>query len=440
MDQIRYNTFEFKRTPRLVLLGGIGLGVLCLLITFFIDDALHTRFWSNYLHNVTFFTGISFMSMFILSAFLIAWAGWYTYFKRVWEAKAQFMIVGLLLMLPIVIGTWGGFHHLYHWADADSLVTDELLRAKSSFLNPLWYTVASVVLVGVWYLFARQFRSSSLKEDRADEDSYRQNKRQTVLASIFLPVAGFTSAAVIWQWIMSIDAHWYSTLFAWYSGASWFVSTIAMTILILLYLKSQGYYSKLNDSHLHDLGKYMFAFSIFWTYLWFSQYMLIWYGNIGEETVYFQTRRDEFPALFFLNLGINFLIPFFVLMPNTTKRKVGTLALVGGIVIFGHWLDYFLMIKPGVLHTAHEVMAHGHDAAHAADATAHGGGDGHSAGAMVGFHYPGLLEIGTMIGFLSLYLFVFFSNLAKAPLVAQHDPYLMESVSHHIEPPYDEAH
>ena len=222
------NTFEFKSSTKTVLLAGIGLGVLCLLITFFTDDALHTRFWSNYLHNVTFFTGLSFMSMFILSAFLIAWAGWYTYFKRVWEAKAQFMIVGLLLMLPVVIGVWGGFHHLYHWADGSSVANDEILQWKSSFLNPVWFTVASVILLGAWYWFARTFRNSSLEEDKSGSDNTRQNKKQTVLASVFLPVAGFTSAAVIWQWIMSIDAHWYSTCLLYTSPSPRDLSTSRM--------------------------------------------------------------------------------------------------------------------------------------------------------------------------------------------------------------------
>ncbi|MEM9885507.1 MAG: hypothetical protein AAF849_06410 [Bacteroidota bacterium] len=431
--KVEVGKFDFTSTMKTVLLSGIGLGVLCLAITFFTDDALHTRFWTNYLHNVVFFTGLAFMSIFILSAFLLAWAGWYTYFKRIWEAKAQFLIVGWLLMLPVVVGVWMGFHHLYHWADDASVQGDEILQWKSQFLNPVWFTIASVILLGAWYWFARQFRAYSLEEDRSGAGNYRLNKKQTILASFFLPIAGFTSAAVIWQWIMSIDAHWYSTLFAWYSGASWFVATMAMTVLLLFFLKSKGHFTKVNDSHMHDLGKFMFAFSVFWTYLWFSQFMLIWYANVGEETVYFKTRRDEYPALFFLNLGINFLVPFFVLMPNTTKRKVGTLALIAGVIIFGHWLDYFLMIKPGALHTAHEVIGHAHDAAGHAEG-------GHSEGAMAGFHYPGLLELGTMIGFLSLYLYVFFSNLSKAPLVAENDPYMMESVSHHVEPPYDEHH
>ncbi len=426
------NTFKFESKQKTFLLGGMAIGLLCLVITFLTDDSLHTRFWTNYLHNVTFFTGISFMSMFILSAFLIAWAGWYTYFKRVWEAMTQFMIVGLVLMLPVVAGVWLGFHHLYHWADASSVAADEILQWKSSFLNPTTFTIASVLIVGVWYLFATAFRRSSLAEDQGD-GSYDQNKRQTVLASIFLPVAGFSSAAVIWQWIMSIDAHWYSTLFAWYCGASWFVSAIALTVILLIYLRGKGYYNDLNASHLHDLGKYLFAFSIFWTYLWFSQYMLIWYANVGEETVYFQTRRDEYPALFFLNLGINFLVPFFVLMRNDTKRKAGTMAFVAGVVVLGHWIDYFLMIKPGALHTAHELMGH----AHSASADAHAGE--HHSSILAGFHYPGLLELGTMLGFLSLFLYIFFNQLTKAPLVAKNDPYLEESLSHHIEPPYTDT-
>ncbi len=222
---------------------------------------------------------------------------------------------------------------------------------------------------------------------------------------------------------MSLDAHWYSTMFAWYSGASWFVSMICTTILVLLYLKSRGYYSQVTDEHIHDLGKFLFAFSIFWTYLWFSQFMLIWYANVGEETGYFLIRMQEYPVLFWANLAINFILPFFVLMRNSTKRKVGSLTFAAIVVLFGHWLDFFLMIKPGALHTAHE-LAHN--------------GDGHGAHAegahafMTGFHLPGFLEIGTFIGFMGLFLLVFFTALAKAPLTPKNDPYIQESLHHHV--------
>ncbi|NNE26056.1 MAG: hypothetical protein HKN09_04385, partial [Saprospiraceae bacterium] len=254
--------------------------------------------------------------------------------------------------------------------------------------------------------------------------------------------------------IMSVDAHWYSTLFAWYTGASWFVSMICLTILILIYLKSKGYYQNVSIEHLHDLGKFLFAFSIFWTYLWFSQYMLIWYGNVGEETIYFRERVDNYPALFYLNLIINFVAPFFILMRNDTKRKIGSLAFTAGLVLFGHWLDFFLMLKPGILHTAHAALGHGHghgdehhgegaghgaDAAHEAgheggheiaEATAHHGGEALSTFEM-GFSMPGILEVGTFIGFLCLFLFFVFNTLAKASLVPENDPYLDESNHHH---------
>ncbi len=219
---------------------------------------------------------------------------------------------------------------------------------------------------------------------------------------------------------MSVDAHWYSTLFAWYTGVSWFVSLLALTILGLIFLKGKGYYENVTDEHLHDLGKFLFAFSIFWTYLWFSQFMLIWYANVGEETVYFQTRMEQYPVLFWGNLLLNFITPFFILMRNDTKRKYGTLAFVSIVTLFGHWWDFFQMLKPGILHTAHEVMAHGAEGGH------------HAAGFMMGFTIPGLLELGTFIGFLSGFTLFFFGQLAKEPLEPANDPYIEESLHHHV--------
>lgn len=231
-----------------------------------------------------------------------------------------------------------------------------------------------------------------------------------VWAAAFLPIAGFTSAAMVWQWVMSVDSHWYSTLFAWYTGASWFVSMIALTILTIMFLKTKGYFQSVTNEHIHDLGKLLFAFSIFWTYLWFSQYMLIWYANVGEETIYFRERWDNYPVLFLGNLAINFVLPFLVLMRNDTKRKWGSLGFIAAVVFVGHWVDFFLMLKPGILHTAHEA----------------GGGN------VGGFAAPGFLEFGTMIGFLCLFLFFAYTMMARTRLEPTHDPYLEESLHHHV--------
>jgi hypothetical protein len=423
------NTFTFEGKQKTFLLGFMGLGLICLALTYFTDSQpLHVRFWTNFLHNTVFFTGISFISLFIIAVFTIAWAGWHTGMKRVWEAFAGFMIPGLVLFAIIIIGLWGNLHHLYHWADTEAVKSDPVLLGKSSFLNKYWYTLGTLVIVGGWIFFANRLRQLSLDEDENGlglGDDFRHHRLMRAWSAGFMPFAGFSSAAVIWQWVMSVDAHWYSTLFAWYSGASWFVAAMALTILVLIYLKSIGYYENITMDHFHDMGKFVFAISVFWTYLWFSQYMLIWYGNVGEETIYFRQRLDNYPALFFGNLVINFAMPFFILMRNDNKRKFGPLAVASVLVFFGHWLDYFLMIKPGARLTALEAAAH------------HGGVHeeiGKYLGFAGGFTIPGLLEFGTMLGFLALFIYSAFTNLEKAALVPKNDPYLEEASHHHVWP------
>lgn len=412
--------FVFDSKLKSTLLGFIGVGILCLILTFVMDDQPHhARFWSNFLHNSVFFTGIAFMATFALAAFITAWAGWYTVIKRIIEAYSLFLGVGLILMGIIAAGLWGHFHHLYHWADETAVASDEILQGKSSFLNKGWYTFGSVGFLAVWFLFAAWLRKVSIQEDEmGSPGDYSFHKKMRVIAAIFLPIAGFSACAVVWQWVMSVDAHWYSTLFAWYNMASWFVSCVALMILTIIYLKSRGYLQNVTTEHLHDLGKYMFAFSVFWTYLWFSQYMLIWYGNVGEETIYFRHRVDNYPVLFYGNLFLNFVIPFLVLMRNDTKRKFGTLIFISIVVLFGHWWDFFQMLKPGILHTAQES---------ATEAAAHHGG-----GFVTGFTIPGLLELGTFLGFLGLFLYFIFAQLAKASLQPKNDPYMVESLHHHV--------
>jgi hypothetical protein len=415
--------FKMSKREQSVLFGFMGLGVVCILLTILGDDALYSRFWSNYLINTVFFTGIAFVALFVLAAFTTAYAGWHTVVKRIWEGYSLFLIVGIVLFLVIIAGMWGHLHHLYHWTDPEEVAKDPVLLGKSGFLNKYWYTFGTLIILAVWYfLFARPMHKLSVSEDEQEgAEGFRKYKKYKVYAAIFLPVGGFTSAALIWQWVMSVDAHWYSTLFAWYTTASWFVACMALTILMVTYLRSRGSMPFITVEHLHDLGKYLFAFSIFWTYLWFSQYMLIWYGNIGEETIYFHTRVNEYPVLFYGNLVINFVLPFFVLMRNDTKRKLGSLLFIAVIVLFGRFLDFFLMVKPGVLHTTHDVLGHaeGADAAHGAF--------------VAGFSMPGLLEIGTFLGFLALFIFFVFKRLEKVSLLPKNDPFLAESLHHHVQ-------
>ncbi len=430
--------FTFEATQKKTLVGLMALGLTCLVLSYFSEPAqiseagFHSRFWSNFLHNAAFFTGMAFMITFVLAAFTTAYAGWHVVFKRIWEAFTLFLLPGLALLAIVGIGNYAHLHHLYHWAaegitDPANPAYDEVLAGKSGFLNNNWYLLGTILLGGGWTFFAYKFRGLSLREDTEGQtaSNFSFHRKTRFWAAVFLPIAAFTGPAMVWQWIMSVDAHWYSTLFAWYTMASWFLGAASLTIMLLIYLKSKGYYEEVTREHLHDLGKYMFAFSIFWTYCWFSQYMLIWYGNVGEETIYFRERLDNYPVLFYGNLVINFALPFLILMRNTTKRRYGTLMFSALLVFVGHWMDFFLMIKPGVLITAQESLHHGAEGAH---------GHGHGTGFVSGFTMPGLLELGIFLGFTALFIYFVFAQMEKAALVPKNDPYLDESLHHEVQP------
>lgn len=503
MNQFTFTSKEKRFSIALMIVGAIAIAW-----GLFTGDHAGTRTWTNILHNTIFFTGIAFMSLFLMAAHTTAYAGWFTPFKRVWESMYSFLLVGVILIGLIVIGLWADIHDLYHWAvdgitDPASPNYDEIIAGKAPLLNKLGFTFGTVVLVAIWWYFGKKLRDLSIEQET---EGYKATyKKIKAWSASFLPIAGFSSFAVILYLVMSIDPHWYSTLFAWYNTASWVVSALASTILILIYLKSKGYLANVNDTHFHDLGKYLFGFSIFWTYLWFSQFMLIWYANIGEETVYFLYRRENFPVLFFANLIINFTLPLLILVRNTSKRRMGIMAFMAGLLLFGHWLDFFLMIKPGAWHVIemHDADHHGHDdhnhgaegheqhsdatinyneakavftqheehgqeqhaeeghedeqAAHAEEEhteghdqheaeaghhkeehTSHDAGhegheDEHGSAFVMGFHMPGGVEIGTMLGFLGLYLFVFFTSLTKAGLTPKNDPYVDEGDHHHYD-------
>lgn len=469
--------FVFSSRAKTVTGGLALLGLVLLVVSYFVDggEGHHMRFWTNLLHNSVFFIGISFMACFAYAAFTTAYAGWFVQFKRVWEAFGMFLLPGLFLMGIIIVGLWMHAHHMYHWNDEAAVATDAILQHKSAFLNPVWYTGATIGFMGLWYFFISRIRQISIDEDTNGTTAYTHHKRIKKYAAPFLIILGFTTAACIWQWIMSLDAHWYSTMFAWYASASLFVAMTALTIMLLIYLKSRGYFPGINQEHFHDLGKYLFAISIFWTYVWFSQFMLIWYGNVGEETIYFRTRMDNYPVLFWGNILLNFIAPFFILMRNDTKRKFGTLFFASAIVFFGHWFDFFNMIKPAaretLTHMTHEAGGHGDEehatmgatdhgddhsttadhgddhatAEHGGDHAAAGHDDGHAAAGHEGEHVstrvflpykagytiPGLLEIGIFLGFLGGFLFFVMNMLTKAPLEPKRDPYFEESLHHH---------
>lgn len=356
------------------------------------------RLWAVLWQHSVFFTGISLIGVFFIAVQYVAWAGWSVTIKRIPEAFGSFLPITLVIML---ITFFLGGHDLFHWTDHDAVAHDKVLQGKSAFLNTPFFIVRLVLFFGLWYFIWMTLRKYSLKEDQ--EGGLTFYNKSINLSAVFLIVFGVSTSVVAWDWTMSINPHWYSTLFGWYHFASWWVSGLATVTLTVLLLKDKGHLPYVTQNHLHDLGKFMFAFSIFWTYLWVAQFLLIYYANIPEEIIYFKERMHlydgHYRGIFFLNIIINFMFPFLFLMTRDAKRHTILLKIAAIGLLMGHWFDFYLMMMPGVT-------------------------KGTS-----GF---GFLEFGTLITFASAFIYVVSNQLSKAGLLAKNHPMLQESLHHDI--------
>ncbi|EDP97419.1 quinol:cytochrome C oxidoreductase [Kordia algicida OT-1] len=330
-----------------------------------------------------------------------AQAGWSPVLFRVMEGITAYIIPGTIIMIVLIGISAMHWNHLFHWMEPSlqdplSENYDKLTVGKSGWLNETGFLIRAVIYSAIWIAYRQISRRLSLRQDEANDNSnFKKNFRA---AAVFLVLFLISESMMSWDWIMSFDHHWFSTLFGWYVFASMFVSGITVIALITIYLKSKGLLEYVNDSHLHDLAKFMFGVSIFWTYLWFSQFMLIWYSNIPEEVTYFITRIEDYNLPFFGMLALNLIFPLLILMNSDYKRLNWIIVIAGIVILFGHYIDVFNMVMP----------------------------------ATVGPHWSlGLAEIGAILLFLGLFIFVVFTTLTKAPLLAKRNPFIEESKQFH---------
>ncbi|GAB3835174.1 hypothetical protein GCM10028821_31120 [Hymenobacter jeollabukensis] len=358
------------------------------------------RLFASLWQSNVFFLGISAVGTVFVAIHTVAYAGWSIMVRRIAEAFSAWILPGGVIMLIVFFASG---HNLFHWRtegimDPASPNYDAIIAGKAGFLNLGFYVARMVIFIAIWWFFSKRLRDLSLQEDQIGGTGFWD--KSINVSAMFLVLYAVSSSMSAWDWVMSIDTHWFSTMFGWYVFASWWVSGIAGILLTAIYLKQAGYLRFLNANHLHDLGKLMFGFSIFWTYVWFSQFMLIWYANLPEEAVYFNQRLGGFDGkytwLFFFNLIINFAFPFLVLMTRDAKRQMIMLKIVATAVLIGHWLDFYMMIMPGTLQ-----------------------GDS-------GF----IIEIGTGLVFLGGFLLLMTKRLSQASLVPVNHPFVEESVHH----------
>ncbi len=379
------------------------------------EHANSTRFWAVLLQNSVYWLLTVNAAMFFICVTTLAMGGWQAALRRVPEAISSVVpVLGIITFIILMAIVWGGRTDIYHWLDGElynkgSEHYDKILDGKHGFLNPVFYSIWSAISIFLWSFLGKKMRTLSLETDAEGTMDFERAKgwiwKNTVWASLFTVTFGLTVASTVpWLWLMSINPHWYSTMYSWYTFASTFVSGLSLMAIFIIWLKNHGQLEYVTDEHLHDVGKFMFAFSIFWTYLWFSQYMLIWYSNQPEETTYFIERLGNahkagpFKGIFFLNLILNFLCPLLILMKKSTKRNWTVITLMAVLIIFGHWIDLYQMVMPGTLHEHAQMLP---------------------------------FEFGIAALFIGIIMWGVGRYISKYPMTAINHPFLKESMIHH---------
>ena len=370
-----------------------------------LEHALHqaqNRPWTAFFIPAFFFLMIAVLVLVFYAIQWAAQAGWSIVLFRVMEGITAYILPGSILLFLFLLAS--GFHmnHMYVWMaegtfDPASANYDAIIDGKSWWLNTSGWLIRGFVYLFVYNIFRWMLRKNSIAlGENNDISIYKKNFN---FAVIFIVIFAIFELFMSFDWLMTLDPHWYSQLYSFYVFSSMIVSGITVIALVTIYLKNKGVLPFVNSSHIHDLAKYMFGFSIFWAYFFFDQFMLQWYANIPEETAYFLPRLlGSYQPIFIGMIVINFVFPFLILMDSDFKRTPWFVITAGLLILIGHYMDIFQLISP----------------------------------ATVGNHWSfGIPEIGSLAFFLGLFIFVVFRSLSKAPLHAKGNPFMKESEIYH---------
>lgn len=348
------------------------------------------RFWSAWLLVSVYLVGLGLAGAALIAFEYISGAGWSVAIRRVPEAMTSFLLWGGLGVLVVLLAR----PSLYPWTSGE----DHFTGFKALWLNRPFFLARTAAYLAIWISFTWFLVRTSRKQDLTANPRLR--RRNVAVSAVFTILFALTVWLATVDWIMTLEPHWYSTIFGVYHFSGIMSSGIATIILLGLWLRRLGPWKGiLSEDHLHDLGKLLLTFCTFWAYIWFSQYMLIWFANIPEESVYYIHRsRGAWGSLMLVNLLLNWAVPFLALLPRNNKRDGKIIAQIAVVVLVGRWLDLYLMIIPA----------------------------NPSASPM-----PDLWCLGLTLGLLGAVGILFWRAMRQAPVVPLHDPYLSESLHYH---------
>lgn len=382
--------FRLKDSPRAERLAmGIGIvGIALSGLGWMLDSV---RFYHAWLTAFSFWVSIALGALFFTMLHHLTGAKWSVVVRRISETIMMQLPWMFLAFIPIYLG----MHDLYHWTHEEAVANDLLLQNKAGYLNVGFFTARTILYFAVWSAVSIMLYRTSLRQDSRPSEAQLAKMRKVSAGGMLLFALTITFAS--FDWLMSMEPHWFSTIFGVYFFACSFLASISFLTGICLYLRNKNVLTSIiTVEHFHDLGKLMFAFTVFWSYIAFSQYLLIWYGNIPEETYWYLMRWEG--SWKYVSLVIifgHFAIPFTLLLFQGVKRNMMMLKLMAAWLLLVHWLDMYWLVYPSYLEHGAEF---------------------------------GWIEPATMIGLGGIFLWSFWSRLRKNPLVPTGDPHLETSI------------
>jgi hypothetical protein len=388
MEETQKYYSQKKYFSKKVLVVGI-IGILLAAFGFVINQK---HFFHTYLVAYVFWATLMLGALFFTMLHHVSGAVWSIVLRRLLENIMSTVPILAILFIPIIFG----MHDLYHWTHEEAVAGDALLQKKAAYLNTPFFVIRTVVYLSIWFLLSRLLFKTSLAQDSEFQPDQIKKMRKISAPGIVIFALTITFAA--FDWLMSLDPHWYSTIFGLYIFAGSFLSVLAFLVIIATALRKKKVLSDIiTIEHYHDLGKFLFGFTIFWGYMAFSQYFLIWYGNIPEETIWFRHRWEgTWKYITMVLVFGHFLIPFLMLMLRAVKRNLNLLRIISYWILFMHFLDLYWLVMPNLYEH--------------------------------GFHIS-WIDFATFLGLGGIFLWYFWSQYFSAALVPVNDPHLKDSIN-----------
>jgi len=317
------------------------IGLVLSLLAFFVDKE---RAIFNYLILYSMLISIGLGSLFLVALEYVAGADWSVPFRRIPEFLSGILPLLFILVIPLLIFN----HDLFHWTHKEVVEQDKILKGKEPYLNISFFIIRVIVISALWVLFYYALGKNSLLQDKTKDQVL--TKRNIQLSAIFIPVFAITITFSAIDWLMSLEPHWFSTIFGVYYFSGTVIAALAAVTLIVVILKEKGYYQPwITDDHLYSFGALLFAFVNFWAYIAFSQYLLIWYANLPEETFWFLTRWEgSWSIISILLIIVHFVVPYAVLLSQPAKMNPQKLKFISIWLLFAHLLDIFWLVMPNM--------------------------------------------------------------------------------------------